>query len=226
MALEKFVSGEIHISGKLNAMTDNINQNTKDIQGVNDDILSIKRKLFPLTASVNITPSGLKEKGSGTVTVAISWGNIKIDGRDVTPTKITIDGSEVTLPSSVVNRSASDTKVWKVVITAEGSSYEANVGITYVYPIYVFFSSESDYAKVALTNKQPLATSLSIDNKSFSNGNNGYLWVCSPYNINSVKSVGGLDIAIMGSVRGTINNLKYWRSNDKLNSGSWNLTIK
>lgn len=226
MALDKFQSGETYISGKLNAMIDAIIKNIGDISDTNDAIASIRKKLYPLTATVSISPSALREKGSGQVTVAISWGNIKIDGKDVTPTKVTIDGSEITLPSSVANRSTSDTKSWKVIITAEGTTYEANVGVTYVYPIYIFFSTESDYGKVALSNKQPLATSLSINNKAFSNSGNGYLWVCSPYDINSVKSVGGLDIAIAGSVRGTANNLKYWRSNDKLNSGTWNLTIK
>ena len=221
MEITKFATGDIEVSERLNRMIDTIGQNETDIA-------AIKQKVFPMTATVSISPTGYKEKGSGSVNVTISWSNAKIDNQPVEITKVTVNGEEVNAGSGSVVRSVSDTTTFAVVIYASGMSDAHNVGITYVYPTYIFFSTESNYQNVALSGTKLLLGSATMNNKAVTNSANtdAYLWICTPYNVSSVKTSGGLEIGVAGSVRGTRNNLKYWRSNDALASGAWAFNVK
>lgn len=202
-------------------MIDTIDQNETDIA-------AIKQKIFPMTATVSISPTGYREKGSGAVNVTISWSNAKVDNQPVTITKVTINGEEVNAGSGSVTRSVSDTTSFAVVIYASGMSDTHNVGVTYVYPTYIFFSAESNYQSVSLAGTKQLLGNATMNNKSVANNaaTDAYLWICTPYNISSVKTSGGLEIGVAGSVRGTRNNLNYWRSNDALAPGTWTFNVK
>lgn len=221
MDITKFATGNIEVSERLNLMIDTIDQNETDIA-------AIKQKVFPMTASVSISPTGYREKGSGSVNVTISWSNAKVDNKPVTITRVTINGEDVNVGAGSVTRSVSDTTNFAVVVYASGMSNEHSVDITYVYPTYIFFSAESNYQNVVLAGTKQLLGSVTMNNKSVTNNaaTDAYLWICTPYNVSSVKTSGGLEIGVTGSIRGTRNNLKYWRSNDALAPGSWTFNIK
>ena len=221
MDITKFATGNIEVSERLNLMIDTIDQNETDIA-------AIKQKVFPMTASVSISPTGYREKGSGSVNVTISWSNAKVDNKPVTITRVTINGEDVNVGAGSVTRSVSDTTNFAVVVYASGMSNEHSVGITYVYPTYIFFSAESNYQNVVLAGTKQLLGSVTMNNKSVTNNaaTDAYLWICTPYNVSSVKTSGGLEIGVTGSIRGTRNNLKYWRSNDALAPGSWTFNVK
>ena len=221
MDITKFATGNIEVSERLNLMIDTIDQNETDIA-------AIKQKVFPMTASVSISPTGYREKGSGSVNVTISWSNAKVDNKPVTITRVTINGEDVNVGAGSVTRSVSDTTNFAVVVYASGMSNEHSVDITYVYPTYIFFSAESNYQSVVLAGTKQLLGSVTMNNKSVTNNaaTDAYLWICTPYNVSSVKTSGGLEIGVTGSIRGTRNNLKYWRSNDALAPGSWTFNVK
>ena len=221
MDITKFATGNIEVSERLNLMIDTIDQNETDIA-------AIKQKVFPMTASVSISPTGYREKGSGSVNVTISWSNAKVDNKPVTITRVTINGEDVNVGAGSVTRSVSDTTNFAVVVYASGMSNEHSVDITYVYPTYIFFSAESNYQNVVLAGTKQLLGSVTMNNKSVTNNaaTDAYLWICTPYNVSSVKTSGGLEIGVTGSIRGTRNNLKYWRSNDALAPGSWTFNVK
>lgn len=221
MDITKFATGDIEVSERLNLMIDTIGQNETDI-------MAIKQKVFPMTATVSISPSGYREKGSGSVNVTISWSNAKVDNKPVTITRVTVNGEDVNAGAGSVTRSVSDTTSFAVVVYASNMSNEQSVGITYVYPTYIFFSAESNYQNVVLAGTKQLLGSATMNNKSVTNNaaTDAYLWICTPYNVTSVKTSGGLEIGVVGSVRGTKNNLKYWRSNDALAPGSWTFNVK
>ena len=221
MEITRFATGDIDVSERLNLMIDTIGQNETDI-------VAIKQKVFPMTASVSISPTGYREKGSGSVNVTISWSNAKVDNKPVTITRVTINGEDVNVGAGSVTRSVFDTTSFVVVVYASGMSNQHDVGITYVYPTYIFFSTESNYQNVVLAGTKQLLGSATMNNKSVTNNaaTDAYLWICTPYDVTSVKTSGGLEIGVAGSVRGIKNNLKYWRSNDALASGSWTFNVK
>lgn len=207
----------------------NIEDGTVTINKLNPELRSDIEKLlaqaFPLELTVVISPTELQKKGAGPVPVMLSW-SAKIDGNNVTLDNVKVNGSVVT--GSSYADSASDTKQYKVEAEAQGRIASVTKSVTFVYPIYVFFSTTADFNSVSLSGEQSLASSLNYSSKSFTNGNTGdaYLWIVSGYTPKTVQSEGGLTIAIGGSVKGTKNNLTYWRSNDALGKGSWSLTIK
>lgn len=221
MEITRFATGDIDVSERLNLMIDTIDQNETDI-------VAIKKKIFPMTATVSISPTGYREKGSGSVNVTISWANAKVDNQPVSITKVTINGEEVNAAAGSVVRSVSDTTSFAVVVYAAGMSDSHSVGITYVYPTYIFFSVESNYQNVTLDGTKQLLGNATMNNKSVTNNaaTDAYLWICTPYNVSSVKTSGGLEIGVAGSIRGTRNNLKYWRSNDALAPGTWIFNVK
>lgn len=221
MEITRFATGDIDVSERLNLMIDTIGQNETDIA-------AIKQKVFPMTASVSISPTGYREKGSGSVNVTISWSNAKVDDKPVAITRVTINGEDVNAGAGSVTRSVSDTTSFVVVVYASGMSNQHDVGITYVYPTYIFFSTESNYQNVVLAGTKQLLGDATMNNKSVTNNaaTDAYLWICTPYNVSSVKTSGGLEIGVTGSIRGTRNNLKYWRSNDALAPGSWTFNVK
>lgn len=201
----------------------------EDMNALGREINELSAELYPLGLTLSISPTDLKEKGSGATAVTLGWVG-KIKGVEVKLEAVKVNGTEVTaeqLSAKQITDSVTDSKTYSVEATAQGRSASGSKAVTYVYPIYIFFATAEEAAKVTLTGKQALATSL-IFNKTLTNGEGGdaYLWIVSGYTPTTVQSEDGLVIAIGGSVRTTANGLKYWRSTDKLASGNWVLTIK
>lgn len=185
---------------------------------------ALNAKTFPLAVALTISPTSLKEKGSGSTAVSLSW-TASIDGKSVEITSSKVNGESVSGTS--YSDSTDDTKPYTVEVTAQGRTATATKSVTYVSPIYVLFSTASTASSItpAAADKQALATSLNI-NKSFTNGTGqqAYLWIVTPYAVTSVKE-NGMGLAIAGSAT-TVGDYKYWRSTDKLATGAWSLTIK
>lgn len=193
-------------------------------EGLRGDIEKLLANTFPLVLTATISPTAMQKKGSGSVIVNLIWSGT-VDGKAATLSNVKVNN--VAVSGSSYNTTVSDTTSFKIEAEAQGRKASITKSVTFVYPIYIFFNASDTMDGTTLSGEQSLATSLNIS-KNFSNGTgaDAYLWIVSGYTPKTVQTTGGLTIDVKGSVIGTKNNLTYWRSSDKLSSGSWGLSIK
>lgn len=166
----------------------------KAATGVSEDLVETISKLmckvFPLDIVVNITPTGLQEKGTS-IEITITW-SAKIEGNIVDPESVFINELDVTNQDSY-KETISDSKTFTVKITAEGRVTSINKSITYVYPIFTGFNAATEFTETlteALT-KLGLRSSLgTITDTKTNTSISNYYWIISPYKVNNVVTSG------------------------------------
>lgn len=185
---------------------------------------ALNAKTFPLAVALTISPTSLKEKGSGSTAVSLSW-TASIDGKTVEITSSKVNGEAVSGTS--YSDSTDDTTQYTVEVTAQGRTASATKSVTFVHPTYVTFAETTVYSNVPLANKQKLQNNIDLTNIQINNSTGGaaYLWIISGHTQSSVKE-SAMGISITGSVVKTDGDIKYWRSTEPLNAGTWGITIK
>lgn len=166
----------------------------KAATGVSEDLIEniskLMRKVFPLDIVVNITPTGLQEKGTSTE-ITITW-SAKIEGNIIDPESVFVNELDVTNQDSY-KETVSDSKTFTVKITAEGRVTSINKSITYVYPIFTGFNAATEFTETlteALT-KLGLRSSLgTITDTKTNTSISNYYWIVSPYKVNNVVTSG------------------------------------
>lgn len=166
----------------------------KAATGVSEDLIEniskLMHKVFPLEIVVNITPTGLQEKGTSTE-ITITW-SAKIEGNIIDPESVFINELDVTNQDSY-KETVSDSKTFTVKIKAEGRVTSINKSITYVYPIFTGFNAATEFTETlteALT-KLGLRSSLgTITDTKTNTSISNYYWIISPYKVNNVVTSG------------------------------------
>lgn len=156
------------------------------------NIDELMKKTFPLVATLNITPTALQEKGSS-CNVTLTWST-KIDGTDVTPTALSINGTSV-LGQSSKSFVATDTTTYTLSATAKGRTTSASKTITFVYPIYTGYNANTaigtgSWVESGLT-KMALRSSLGgVTDTKNNDSTSKYYWIITPYKVNSITTSG------------------------------------
>lgn len=166
----------------------------KAATGVSEDLIEniskLMHKVFPLDIVVNITPTGLQEKGTSTE-ITITWSS-KIEGNIVDPESVFINELDVTNQDSY-KETISDSKTFTVKITAEGRVTSINKSITYVYPIFTGFNTATEFTETLTESLTKLGLRSSLgtitDTKTNTSISN-YYWIVSPYKVNNVVTSG------------------------------------
>ena len=196
----------------------------------------LEEKVFPLSLSLSLEPDvSLLEMGVDTIEDAVLSWRAYVDGSEVLPDSATVreqcpdlgidTTTEVNEQQYGISVLAATTTL-TVSANYEGRSATGVRKVTFVYPTYMFFSTDPaiyEQSLIPLENKQALSTNITYNNISLTNdkGGDAYLYIVSPYTPSEVKSVSGLTIGIAGKVvhNGSINT--YWRSDDPLAQGEW-----
>lgn len=202
----------------------------------------LEEKVFPLSLSLSLSPSpGLLERGEDTVEDAVLSWRAYIDGGEVVPDSAEVreycpdlgtDTKTETTEREYTVAVLAATTTLTVRCLYGNRSATAAMTVTFVYPTYIFFSTDPEYYKgslVALENKQALSTDITYDNIGVTNdkGGDAYLYIVSPYTPSEVKSVAGLTIGIAGKVvSGTGTDKVWWRSDDPLAQGEWRVSTR
>lgn len=198
---------------------------------VRDDIDDELQLYFPLSVTFDMVPSTKPEINTGLVDVILSNFKVTVSDREVDKFTVTINGDTLTgsqLYSGFIDIIDSD-KNYIIVTEAEGLFSYQERKVEFEYPTYIFFSEERDPKLVSLEGKRNPGSGLICTEEWFVNSNDSdgaYLWIVSPSEVNYVVANESLSFYIEGSTLYNANNLYYWRSFSKLNSGKWNLTIR
>ena len=179
---------------EIEKLSTNVRNVIKAATGVPEDLIGdisrLMRKVFPLEIIVNITPTGLQEKGTSTE-ITITW-SAKIEGNIIDPESVFVNGLDVTNQASY-KETVSDSKTFTVKIIAEGRVTSINKSITYVYPIFTGFSTATEFTETLIESltKLELRSSLGIINDTKTNTSiSNYYWIISPYKVNNVVTSG------------------------------------
>lgn len=224
----KIVESQIPLVTSKGAGLMSVSQNTM--------LKKLEEKVFPLSLSLSLDPNvSLLERGEDIIEDAVLSWNGYVDGSEVLLDSATVReqcpdlGTDTT---TEVNAQKYDISVLAATTTLTVSAnYEGRTAtgvrkVTFVYPTYMFFSTDPaiyEQTLIPLENKQALSTNITYNNISLTNdkGGDAYLYIVSPYTPSEVKSVSGLTIGIAGKVVHTGSNNTYWRSDDPLAQGEW-----
>lgn len=140
------------------------NCNTKDIE---DKLLHIENKLFPLELTLSIAPSDLQEYTGANKLFTIGW-SAKVDGKSVVPSLISLTVGEIAVPvdTSDTSKEVSANNDANILLTieAEGRSATISGKINFAYPAYT--SVVADNFVVNEANVKGLTKMSLVDSKA------------------------------------------------------------
>lgn len=216
------VEGTTNKKVKVGTITKQINQ---QISTINNSILVIENKVFPL--SISVSGGGTFEKGVPR-TITVTW-TVKKGDDTVTADTVTVNNEQVTGTSKQFTN-VSSTTTYVVKATKDGTQVQGQTTATFIAPMYLGFADADTVSSLSITslNKQSIKTSpagtYTLNNSQTGN----YLWLCVPSSmtINRVTS-SGFDIPMEEQQIGStsVDTYKCYRSSSQINEGNVTIVI-
>ena len=183
----------------------------------------------PLKVSLS-TNISLSEYTGEDIPVKLSY-NITKAGKPIIPNSLELYKDNVKVldielsATGTINQVVNKKGVTKFSIKADDKS--ADVSINLVIPSYIGFDSSETANNVNLSNlvkeiKASISNVKTIQNSTAGN----YLWIISPYTLNQVATDSGFTYLVSMISSGTINNLKYYRSEQAIDISNLTYYIK
>lgn len=182
----------------------------------------------PVKMSVSVNPS-VAEYGND-VTLSISW-NITRKGvaQQAESIRVIVDGTTNNASGTTYSTTVSSVGTHSITVTAvvNGTTVSSSTSMQIVRPTYIGFSSASTASNVSLSNLTKSVVTQVSATKTLSNTVNGnYLWIVTPYILNTVATDQGFTYTVEMSKEGTIDGLNYYRSVQSIDVSNLTYYIK